>query len=64
MTRATSRMMMRARRAVVHLAAERTAMVGREGTVVLVRMQNGRVRWYAGWIVAGLGAALAWAMLS
>lgn len=64
MTRATSRMMMRARRAALHLAAERTAMVGREGTVVLVRMQNGRVRWYAGWIVAGLGAALAWAMLS
>ncbi|GBR06232.1 NADH-quinone oxidoreductase subunit L [Acetobacter oeni] len=48
---------------IAHLSS-RTLRITREGSLLLGRMQNGRVRWYAAWIATGLCATLAAAMLA
>ncbi|MBO1325733.1 NADH-quinone oxidoreductase subunit L [Acetobacter sp. TBRC 12305] len=59
LTRLASDRLELARRGMIGLVAGRTVMLTREGSILLGRMQDGRVRWYAAWIAAGLCAALA-----
>ncbi|NHO33693.1 NADH-quinone oxidoreductase subunit L [Acetobacter fallax] len=63
-TRRTNAFLVRFRTGILSYVSERTIVMTREGNVLLARMQNGRVRWYAAWIVTGLCVALASAVLS
>ncbi len=63
-TRRLSLFFLQVRAGSLGLASAGTITMTREGDLLLTRLQNGRVRWYAAWIVAGLCAALASALLA
>ncbi|MCP1194767.1 NADH-quinone oxidoreductase subunit L [Acetobacter senegalensis] len=59
MVRAISSFLEHTRTRFLTLSSGRTTLLLQSGDTLLARVQNGRVRWYAAWIVAGLCAALA-----
>ncbi|RFD21315.1 NADH-quinone oxidoreductase subunit L [Komagataeibacter melaceti] len=64
LTRSASIALAKTRKDILDTVARRTAIMTAEGSLLLGWMQNGRVRWYAGWVAGGLCVALAVVMLS